>query len=227
MPAFDRNEPGQLVGPDPATGIPCSARGCTDLDAQPCPYHDRRGRTCRTASCPSHGVVVSGIRYCRRHAGTLQALDTTSGRQIVVPDVTDRAASLVNWIARDLDASIRSSLTRAARVGESVVSDDYVQLVRDQFREVRWERGWRLVDHTGVVLKVTLFVNESDDSVVYLRLGEVIIASGTPPWIADRSQGTISEPSVDIAQRQSYRESIETAITAALGDPSYYRRIWV
>ena len=131
----------------------------------------------------------------------------------------------MNWIARDLDASIRSSLNRAARAGETVLSDDYVQLVRDQFREVRWERGWRLVDHTGVVLKVTLFVNETDDSVVYLRLGEVIIASGTPPWIANRSQDTVSEPTVDIAQRQSYRESIETAIATALSDPSFYRRI--
>jgi hypothetical protein len=168
---------------------------------------------------------VGSTRYCRRHAGTLQALDRTSGRPIVIPDVTDRAASLVSWIARDLDASVRASLTRAARAGETVVSDDYVQLVRDQFREVRWERGWRLVDHTGVVLKVTLFVNESDDSVVYIRLGEVIIVSGTPPWIANRSDGVVPEPSLDIAQRQSFRESIETAIAAALGDASFYRRL--
>jgi hypothetical protein len=43
-----------------------------------------------------------------------------------------------------------------------VLADDYVHLVRDQTREARWERGWRIVDHTGLVLKVTLFVNASD-----------------------------------------------------------------
>jgi hypothetical protein len=143
---------------------------------------------------------------------------------VTVPDVSDRAASLVNWIARDLDASIRASLTRAARAGETVLADEYVHLVRDQTREARWERGWRIVDHTGLVLKVTLFVNESDDSIVYIRLGEVIIASGTPPWIANRGQGDPSDATIDVAQRQTFRQSIETAIAAALDDPSFYRR---
>jgi hypothetical protein len=167
---------------------------------------------------------VSSTRYCRRHANTLQALDTTSGHAVTVPDVTDRAASLVNWIARDLDASIRTSLTQAARAGETVVADDYVQLIRNQTREARWERGWRLVDHTGLVLKVTLFVDESDDSVVYIRLGEIIIGSGTPPWIANRSTGSVSDTSIDVAQRRTFYQSIETAISAALRDTSFYRR---
>jgi hypothetical protein len=132
---------------------------------------------------------------------------------------------LVNWIARDIDASISGMLAHAARAGESVVADGSVHLVRDHTREARWERGWRLLDHTGVVLKVTLFVNESDDSVVYIRVGEVIIASGTPPWIANRSQGFIAETSIDVAQRHSFYQSIETAVAAALRDPSFYRRL--
>ncbi len=155
-----RRKPNERAAPVAATGIPCSARECSDEDAQLCAYRDRRGRTCRTASCRSHGLAVNGTRYCRRHAGTLQALDTRSGQPVTVPDVSDRAASLVNWIARDLDASIRASLTQAARAGETVLADDFVHLVRDQTREARWERGWRIVDHTGLVLKVTLFVNE-------------------------------------------------------------------
>jgi hypothetical protein len=155
----------------------------------------------------------------------MQAIDTSSGLPVTVPDVSDRAASLVNWIARDLDGSIRASLAHAARAGESVVADDYVHLVRDQTREARWERGWRLVDHTGLVLKVTLFVNDSSDSLVYIRLGEVIIASGTPPWIANRSAGVGPEASIDLAQRQTFYQSIETAIAALLRDPSFYRRV--
>ena len=220
-----RRKPNERAAPVAATGIPCSARECSDEDAQLCAYRDRRGRTCRTASCRSHGLAVNGTRYCRRHAGTLQALDTRSGQPVTVPDVSDRAASLVNWIARDLDASIRASLTQAARAGETVLADDFVHLVRDQTREARWERGWRIVDHTGLVLKVTLFVNNSDNSVVYIRLGEVIIASGTPPWIANRSRGGTPEASVDVAQRQTFKQSIETAIAAALRDESFYRRI--
>ena len=155
----------------------------------------------------------------------MQAIDTSSGLPVTVPDVSDRAASLVNWIARDLDGSIRTSLKRAARAGESVVADDYVHLVRDQTREARWERGWRIVDHTGLVLKVTLFVNESNDSLVYIRLGEIIMASGTPPWIGNRSAGASAEASIDLAQRQTFYESIETAIAASLRDPSFYRRV--
>jgi hypothetical protein len=154
----------------------------------------------------------------------MQAIDTSSGRPVTVPDVSDRAASLVGWIARDLDASIRASLAHAARSGESVIADDYVQLVRDQTRDARWERGWRIVDHTGLVLKITLFVNDSDDSVVYVRLGEVIIASGTPPWIANRSEGLSPEASIDLAQRQTFYQSIEAAIATALRDASFYQR---
>ncbi len=221
---FRRKDNRSKPAPRPATGIACSARGCTDEDAEPCAYRDRRDRTCRTASCRSHGVVVHGVRYCRRHAGTLQALDISSGRPVTVPDVSDRAASLVNWIARDLDASIRASLAGAARTGETVLADEYVHLVRDHTREARWERGWRLVDHTGLVLKVTLYVNDSDNSVVYIRLGEIIVASGTPPWIANRSQGRSPEASVDVAQRQMFYQSIETTIAAALRDASFYRR---
>jgi hypothetical protein len=153
----------------------------------------------------------------------MQALDTSSGRPVIVPDVNDRAPSLVNWIARDIDAVIRCLLADAAIAGESIVADDYVQMVRDHTREARWERGWRLLDHTGLVLKVTLFVNDSDDSVVFIRLGEVIIASGTPPWIANRPQG-VTEASIDIGQRHTFYKSIETAIAAALGEPAFYRR---
>jgi hypothetical protein len=222
--AFQRKKHAQPVASVPPTGIPCSSRGCTDDNAQPCAYRDRRGRTCRTSSCRSHGVMVAGTQYCRRHAGTMQALGVTAGRAVTIPDVNDRAPSLVNWMARDLDASLRTLLANAAGDGESIVADEHVQLVRDHTREARWERGWRLVDHTGLVLKVTLFVNDDDDSVVNIRLGEVIIASGTPPWIANRSQDAVHDTTIDVAQRHAFYRSIETLVADALKDPSFYRR---
>ena len=199
-----------------APAIPCSLRGCANTNAQVCAYRDRRGRRCQTAFCPAHSVSFSGISYCRRHASTVQAIGELAQDPNGFPDLNDRAPSLVGWIARDLDQSIRRLLGRAARNGESVIVDESVRLAHDPARQARWERSWRIVEHTGPVLAVTLQLLEDEQSRVYVRVGAEMVADGIPPWIARRSQGVEVEAAIDISQRQMFYQLLEENISAAV-----------
>jgi hypothetical protein len=195
---------------------PCSMRRCSREDARPCAYHDRRQQSCPTAFCAAHSVAVGGVTYCRRHAGTLQAIGELARNPRALPDVADRGPALINYIARDLDKAIRTLLARTARPGESLVVDDAVRLAHDHQRQARWERSWRIVEHTGPVLAVTLQLLEDEQSRVYVRVGAEMVADGIPPWIARRSQGVEVEAAIDISQRQMFYQLLEENISAAV-----------
>jgi hypothetical protein len=214
-----RRGKGHDVTPDVAetpSTVACSIRGCENQNAQACAYRDRRGRSCGTAACSSHGVSVAGVMYCRRHAGTVQAVGPATENHGGIPDIDDRAPSLVNWIARDLDKAVRANLQQIAHPGETVLVDEHVHLARDQVRRGRWSRSWRLIDHTGLVLKVTVYTNDDDDSTVHVLVGGVTVPCGIPPWIARRSDGSDIEAAVDISQRRVFYQSLETTIAAAI-----------
>ena len=106
------------------------------------------------------GVSIDHAFYCRRHAGVVRAVGSQTTPGSGLPDLDNRAPSLVNWIARDLDANVRQLLAASAGRGESIIADDTVRVVRDFNRNARWEQSWRLVDHTGLILKVTIQVLE-------------------------------------------------------------------
>ncbi|HEY8673636.1 MAG TPA: hypothetical protein VIM76_07740 [Candidatus Dormibacteraeota bacterium] len=213
--------PALAVGP---SGISCSARGCLDENAQPCGYRDRHGKSCGVARCAAHGVVLHGVAYCRRHASTLQAIDTPSGHANDVADVDDRAPSLVNWIANDLDTDVRRLLAEAAQPGETVLTDGFVQLTRDKVRKSRWERSWRIVDHTGLVVKVVIYTDEDDAALVHVRVGDRLVAEGVPPWIASRQDGEESTPTLEISRRQQFYKSLEESIGTAVHQTANFRR---
>jgi hypothetical protein len=213
--------PALAAGP---SGIACAARGCVDTNAQPCGYRDRHGKSCGIARCSAHGVVLHGVTYCRRHASTVHAIDTPSGHANDVADVDDRAPSLVNWIANDLDNDVRKLLADAAQPGEDVLTDGFVQLTRDKVRRARWERSWRIVDHTGLVLKVGIYTDEGDDALIHVRVGDRLVAEGVPPWIASRQAGDDSTPAVEISRRQQFYGSLEESIGAAVKQASNFRR---
>jgi hypothetical protein len=199
-----------------ASGIACTMRGCANHTAQLCAYRDRRERSCSAKICPAHSILLGGITYCRRHAGTVQAIGELAGDQSGHPDIDDRAPSLVDWIARDLDRDIRTLLARAARPGESVIADDSARLAHDFRRNSRWERSWRLVEHTGPILNVTLHVAEADDSLVHVRVGTETVADGVPPWIARRREGQDVEAAIDISQRRLFYRYLEETISEAV-----------
>jgi hypothetical protein len=213
--------PPVAIGP---SGVLCSARGCVDENAQLCGYRDRHGKSCGAARCAAHGVVLHGVTYCRRHGSTVQAIDTPTGHANDVADVDDRAPSLVNWIANDLDKDVRRLLAEAAQPGENVLTDGFVQLTRDKVRRARWERSWRIVDHTGLVLKVVIYTDEGDDSLVHVRVGDLLIAEGVPPWIASRQDGEESTPTLEISRRQQFYKSLEESIGGAVKQTANFRR---
>ncbi len=147
-----------------------------------------------------------------------------AGHANAVADLQDRAPSLISWIADDVNEAIRTLLVTAARTGERVLTDGYVQLTRDIVRRARWERSWRIVDNTGLVLKISLYIDDGDDSLVHVRVGDLLVGEGVPPWIARRGQGEDVAAAIDISQRRQFYNSIESAIAEALQDCDLFRR---
>jgi hypothetical protein len=198
----------------PSTGVACKLAGCTNETAQPCAYRDGRGRACAAAYCPEHGVSAEGKFYCRRHAGVLRPVGAELTPQGGLPDLDNRAPSLVNWIARDLDATVRKLLAGVANPGETIIADETVHLARDFNRKARWEQSWRLVDHTGLILKVTLQVFEEHDSLVRVHVGGGVVADGVPPWIVRRTAD--SDVATDLEQRQLFYKWLDESIFLAV-----------
>jgi hypothetical protein len=213
-----RSEPDAASPVPVSTGITCSVPGCSNGNAQPCAYRDRRGRLCQVASCLDHGVTLYGVPYCRRHGSTVQAIGELASDPNGRPDLNDRTPSLVNWISRDLDQHIRTLLEATAREGEKVLVDDAVRLSRDNNRNLRWERSWRLVEHTGLVLKVTIHVSEENDALVRINVGSEMVADGIPPWIARRRMGEDVDVAIDIAQRKLFYQYLEEAVANAVAE---------
>jgi hypothetical protein len=220
---FRRRRP-EPVAPSPEpvpNGIPCSVPGCLNSDALTCEYRDRRGRMCQVSFCPEHGDVIAGVPYCRRHASTVRAIGPLATDPNGRPDLNDRTPSLVNWISKELDTHIRAQLEAAAMEGESVVADDAVHLSRDYNRNLRWERSWRLIENTGLVLKIVISVSEENDALVRINVGSEMVADGIPPWIARRRMGEDVDVAIDVAQRQLFyqymQESIARAVTEFRG----------
>jgi hypothetical protein len=202
------------ANPASASGVPCTLTGCTNENAALCTYLDGRGRACQAAYCPEHGASIDGAFYCRRHAGVVRAIGSVATPGSGLPDLDNRAPSLVNWIARDLDANVRRLLAASAGRGESVIADETVRVVRDFNRNARWEQSWRLVDHTGLILKVTVQVLEENDSLVRVHVGSGVIADGVPPWIVRRSED--GDMTTDDEKRQKFYQWLDESIFMAV-----------
>jgi hypothetical protein len=218
---FRRRHPEPTAAPpsEPApTGLACSVPGCSNENAHRCAYRDRRGRVCPLAVCADHSVTIYDVVYCRRHGGTVRAIGDLAADPNGRPDLDDRTPSLVNWIARDLDQHIRALLEEAAREGEKVLVDDAVRLSRDHNRNLRWERSWRLVEHTGLVLKVTIHVSEENDALVRINVGSEMVADGIPPWIARRRMGEEVDVAIDVAQRKLFYQYLEESVASAVAE---------
>jgi hypothetical protein len=217
---FRRRRPEEpKPNPEPApSGVDCSVPGCRNSDALTCEYRDRRGRMCQAAFCRHHGSVIEGVPYCRRHASTVRAIGPLASDPNGRPDINDRTPSLVNWISRELDAHIRTQLEATAREGESVIADDTVHLSRDTNRNLRWERSWKLVENTGLVLKISINVSEENDALVRINVGSEMVADGIPPWIARRRMGEDVDVAIDVAQRQLFYQYLQESIARAVAE---------
>ena len=211
----------------PTSTLLCQARDCSNYNAVACAYRDRRGRVCQGQFCPRHSESVAGATYCRRHAGTMRALGGGGQERFGLPDVNDRGPSLVNWIASDLDETVRNLLMSVARADERVLFDREVTLAIGPDRRTRWERSWKLVESTGVVIKVTVHVDEESDPLVTVRVGSEMAAEGVPPWIERRTRGEQVSPANDKEERRAFYRFLEENITAAVHVVRVAKPTWV
>ena len=190
----------------------CRASECTERGQVVCAYVDRRMRRCNTTWCADHADRVGTSSYCRRHAGIVRAL----GAQLPagLPEVTNRAASLAAYLGDELDERVVSILGRAAgRNSEASLVNHPVRLVNTPGgRERRWQRSWNLVDSTGIVSRVAIEVDETNDAVVMTSVGSSRIGRGTPPWIG-RREGSETDPVRRAAFVEAIGRSIELILT--------------
>jgi hypothetical protein len=196
--------------------VRCGEPGCDGERVEACGYVDSRANSCGTHWCREHGTEVGGHRYCRRHAGTIAALGSKANNPRALPDVGHRGASLVRWVYRDLDAALTALLEGESRGGEHLLRDTEVAVGRAEDGSRHWEMSWKLASQSGIRLRISLMVEEKDDSVVLVRLGDEVLASGTPPWIEARRLGRQVSEDEDREQRRSFYAFLEEYLTEAI-----------
>jgi hypothetical protein len=194
----------------------CGEPGCDAQPVEACAYVDNRGSACRTHWCSEHGSEVAGQRYCRRHAGTMVALGSKANNPRALPDVGHRGASLVRWVYRDLDPAMTTLLESESRGNEHLLRDTEVAVGRAEDGTRCWEMSWKLASSSGIRMRITLMVEEKDDSVVLVRLGDNVLASGVPPWIEARRLGAQVTEDEDREQRRSFYAFLEEYLTDAV-----------
>jgi hypothetical protein len=204
---------------EPSASTACDREGCLNPSEFACSYVDRRRHACDTHWCGNHGVDVGGNHYCPRHASTVIAVGDEALAAGRLPELDNRAPSLVYWVGRDLDSDIPVILATLIHEdeGETLVVDP-VALVHGggHLSERRWERNWKVLSHTGISQKVTLQVVEGQPTDIVLRVGQVVVARETPPWVAAREAGRELEPGEDLAERHAFYARLTDAISAAL-----------
>ena len=193
----------------------CSEPGCRSERAVTCAYEDRRGRHCETARCAAHLRMVGEQAFCLRHGGVMAAISGLPPDERQVPDIDNRAPSLCQWVAADLDGAVQTMLysARGARGDLDVVADHLVPAMAGTPRVRGWERVWKLMDNAGVHVKVTLRVAEEHDNVVVAKVNGKVVAEVIPPWI---SEGPPVDPASDGRRRQDFRDHLLQAIATAV-----------
>jgi hypothetical protein len=195
----------------------CNSSGCRRRDGIQCSYVDKRSRRCPTAWCPNHVAAVAGIAYCRRHASTMAAIE---GSEVVagLPDLDNRAPSLVGWMGTELDAPIRDLFSRIVpRSGATLVAGPVRLVLTPGGSTRRWSKTWKLVDRAAVLSSVSVDVDELDDCHVSARVDGEVIGRGVPPWIGKRLAGIEVDATAAAADRNEFAaamaRSIELVVT--------------
>jgi hypothetical protein len=193
----------------------CTEQGCRQPVAIRCVYADRRERVCSTTWCMQHGAMFNDSAYCRRHAGTVAAL-SNGFYQLALPDLDNRAPSLVGWMSGELDAPIRVALRASAPEGETTLVADPVRLASTGAASRCWARAWKLVDHLGVVHQVAIEVEEDSQAVVGIRVDNDLIGRSVPPWIERRQAAAAVTPDEDAEARAAFNQALARSVQAFL-----------
>jgi hypothetical protein len=195
----------------PATilgGDPCSQPGCDSRLAVPCAYVDRKGRACGTSWCPEHHLAIDELVYCRRHSGVVRAINANTLELFEYPETDNRAASLCEWVGNDLDPLLRALLAELRSGDDSEqISSLPMRLVIQRAPPARvWSRAWTLSNHTGMIRKVGIQVDEANDVMVVASVDSAPAARLVPPWINDRIPGL--DDVTDDERRAEFRAAL-------------------
>jgi hypothetical protein len=218
--AEDQQTPAPPVVPEPEFppgDKPCTRQGCTNQNGNNCSYVDRRARKCETSWCPEHRNVISDGIYCPRHAGIMKAL-LASSRKGHLPDIDNRAPSLANWIGNDIDERMRSVVEKLIipDEGEQLIIDPVGYLYGMADKSHRWERSWKIANHTGVTIKAAIDVDEAKDNAVRLRVGQRTINEVVPPWVEHHEKRELVAPERDESERSAFYTALCDQLTEAL-----------
>ena len=198
--------------------LACSEYACSRHDGVACGYVDRRGRRCPTAWCPDHQTLLDGRAFCRRHARVIAAAgggEFQMGQAL--PDLDNRSPSLADYVGDALEPRVLDLLQGLCRPGTNdQVTAEPLRVVHPASGGARrWDRSWKIYDHTGVIVQVAVEADEGRDPEVVVRVGRHAVGQGVPPWIARRLQGVPPlPPDQDAAERGRFYATLWQAVTA-------------
>ncbi len=159
--------------------------------------------------------MVADSVFCRRHAGVMAAVLALPEEERELPDLDNRAPSLLEYTARRLHASAVQLLQQegAARPGSAINVDPMHATMAGTPRVRGWEHRWRLLDHTGPLATVGIRVDEDVDSTVQVKVDGNVVYAAQPPWIAER--GSWSEEG-DSGRRELFDRELVGAMAEGL-----------
>lgn len=217
----ERSEPAAEEVPDrygEAEAGGCDQAGCENQEAFRCLYRDRRAVDCSWVACREHLKIVASRAYCLRHASIVEVLATSmaQGTQMLPPDLDNRCASLVLWVARDLDDPVVERLVRWGDAGMSIINDPAIRYSRpDRLRQAagHWERVWALANRTGILLRVGLQVEDNRPETVILSGGATHLLAAVPPWIQRHLTGESNRTSPSsLVERLAFQQQLLLAL---------------
>ena len=193
------------AGPSSGGAKRCLFDGCERRDVAQCAFVDRHQRRCPTHWCPVHGTVQLGGHALPPSCRVAQLLGPAPPAGSV-PELDNRSPSLVNFVARAIDAEVRALLAPLAADGESLAEEPVHIAVGTRTR--RWEHAWALRTPAGHDrVRVAVEVDDHRDPELALRVGHEVIARSIPPGSATgcatrRSRRSRASPSAPPTTRR-------------------------
>jgi hypothetical protein len=141
---------------------------------------------------------------------------------VPLPDLDNRAPSLVGWVARELDQAVWDLLLRQLEPdsGAQLIADPVTLVFSGMDRRRAWERAWKLDTHTGMARRASIQVAEYADVEVVVKVGVNVVDRLVPPWIEHRVRGDAPDPETDRREREAFNERILDAMQRGLARES-------
>ena len=131
-----------------------------------------------------------------------------------LPDLENRAPSLVNWVGSHIDANLRSLLSRYS-IADARVVGSWTRPVGSPSRRT-WARHWKALSNAGIDLTISLEVSEAEDTIVSACVDEEKVITVEPPWITARQHGLELTKEQDATARSYFYTDLVEALEAKL-----------